>query len=83
MWNVKGEKPMKKHVFLSLLAFSSIALSSCYVNLGFIKIGEKESQQENQQEAEKESEQKQGESEISDKVKEYYALVIHKQVMHF
>ena len=79
MWNVKGEKPMKKHIFLSLLAFSSIALSSCYVNLGFIKIGEKESQQENQQEGEKESEQKQGESETSDKVKEYYASINDSQ----
>lgn len=70
---------MKKHVFLSLLAFSSIALSSCYVNLGFIKIGEKESQQGNQQEGEKESEQKQSESETSDKVKEYYASISDSQ----
>lgn len=44
---------MKKHVFLSLLAFSSIALSSCYLDLGFVQFGKKESQQESKKEEDK------------------------------
>ena len=37
---------MKKHRFLSILAFSSIVLSGCYLDLGFIKFGEKPEEKE-------------------------------------
>ena len=33
---------MRKHTLLALLAFGSITLSSCYVNLGFIQFGTKD-----------------------------------------
>jgi len=47
-------------LFLSLLAFSSITLSSCYINLGFIEFGEKptEENQDNNQD----NNQEQGEN---------------------
>ena len=38
MW---GEQIMRKHTLLTLLAFSSITLSGCYIDLGFIQIGNK------------------------------------------
>ena len=36
---------MKNKLLLSLLAFSSITLSSCYVDLGFIQLGKKPEEQ--------------------------------------
>ena len=38
MWR---ELKMRKHTLLSLLAFGSIVLSGCYVDLGFIQLGNK------------------------------------------
>ena len=40
MWR---KQIMKKHTLLTLLAFGSITLSGCYIDLGFIQIGEKPS----------------------------------------
>jgi len=59
---------MKKKLFLALIAFSSVTLSSCYVDLGFIQIGEKpaEQQQEEQKEEKDKAEEYTG---------EYYASI--------
>ena len=61
---------MKKRTFLTLLAFGSIALSGCYVDLGFIKIGKKESEQ--QQEEQKQDDQKKEENKD---VTAYYSTI--------
>lgn len=37
---------MRKHTLLTLLAFGSITLSGCYVDLGFIKFGKKDEDQQ-------------------------------------
>ena len=70
---------MKKHVFLSFLAFSSITLSGCYVNLGFIKFGKKPQEQEEQK---KDDEQQQSkdipaydEEKQNARILEYYASI--------
>ena len=46
MW---GELKMRKRMLLTLLAFGSITLSGCYVDLGFIKFGEKEDEWYNEE----------------------------------
>ena len=67
----------KKFKFLSILAFSSVVLSGCYLDLGFIQFGEKPSEEEQQEE--KKQQEEQGEQKIYDEEKqaqriaEYYA----------
>ena len=58
---------------LSLLAFGSITLSGCYVDLGFLKIGEKEAEKE--EDGKKEEQKVNGYDEEKQKVRilEYYA----------
>ena len=65
---------MKKHVFLSLLAFTSIALSGCYVDLGFMQFGTKESDSQQKEEEQKQGEQEQ-QTELPEEVKAYYSSI--------
>lgn len=74
---------MKKRIFLSILAFSSIALSSCYLDLGFIKFGKKPDEQEqgNEQNQENNNNNQQNETAAYDeatqaqRIKEYYSSI--------
>jgi len=77
---------MKKHIFLSLLTFSSVALSGCYLDLGFIKFGTKPEEQEEQKKEEggKEKEQSSDilaydEEKQAARIKEYYTSIDESQ----
>ena len=74
------ETNMKKRFkFLSVFAFSTVVLSGCYLDLGFIQFGEKP--EENEQEKEQGGEQQQGEQKVYDeekqakRIQEYYANI--------
>ena len=78
---------MKKRTFLSILAFSSIALSGCNLDLGFIKFESKskeeqsENQNNNQQSGDNGNGQQSGKTEAFDeasqaqKIQEYYSTI--------
>ena len=58
---------MRKHTLLTLLAFGSITLSGCYVDLGFIKIGKKEEEQQQEKWYDEEKQKKH--------ISEYYSTI--------
>ena len=62
--------------FLSLLAFGSITLSGCYLDLGFIQFGEKPSEEGENNEGEQKSGQKiYDEEKQAARIAEYYANI--------
>ena len=65
----------KKFKFLSILAFSSIALSGCYLDLGFIQFGEKRAEEGENQEEEQNGQKIYDEEKQAARIAEYYAEI--------